>query len=427
MKKDMFLTTYLSSLKSFFSIRDQQPHVLVSIVTILYASAVAVSGFLSMVVSVYLGDTIVRVLLLGIAFLFTVLCIFSFRIITYKKQLIGIVIFTILSYVFAALIPSLPPVVELRPYDIQASLLKFFISSFTLVFMGIIAGALAFRPMYRFTSRSSERSAYYILIVSILLVLYPLVVIMGNIIVYGVGTISLEFLTEDVRNLGSEGGIFPAIIGTLLLMIGTAIVALPLGIGSALYLQEYARKGILVRAISVCVDILQGTPSIVHGLFGFAVFVPIFGISILSGILTLGVLTLPIIIRASEEAFRSVPESIREGSYAVGATKWQTIRKVVLPPAMPSIITGSVLGLGRAAGETAPIIFTAVVFLGGGIPSNFFAPLQALPYHLYTLIQLIGYKPVEANAWGTAFILLAIVLGMNAVAIVMRERFRVEF
>ena len=153
-----------------------------------------------------------------------------------------------------------------------------------------------------------------------------------------------------------------AIIGTFIIIFGTAAIALPLGVASAVYLIEYAKPGVIVRIIRIAADILQGVPSIVFGLFGFAVFVPIFGISILSGILVMGFMTLPIVIRGSEEALLCVPKSIREGSYALGASKWQTIRRVVLPPSLPGIITGAVLGLGRAAGETAPLMFTAAIF-----------------------------------------------------------------
>jgi phosphate transport system permease protein len=223
------------------------------------------------------------------------------------------------------------------------------------------------------------------------------------------------------------GGVFPNIIGTLYLIIGTAVIALPLGIGCAIYLNEYARAGIITRIIRVAVDILQGIPSIVHGLFGLALFVPIFGRCLLTGIFILSFLTLPIIIRASEESLRSVPPGLREGSYALGGTKWQTIRRVVIPPAMPGIITGGVLGLGRAAGETAPIMFTAAFFMGAGIPKTLTSPIQALPTHLLELTKKIGAYEVDQNAWATAFLLLAIVLGMNALSIIIREKFRVEF
>lgn len=419
-----FLEDRIDAIKEL--IKDH-PFSLLCYGTLLYSSLVALIGFSSIVTMTYLGDILIRSLLLVLFLLIFILIVYSYFVLHQKKKLLVMSIiagFVILSMIF---IPLLPPEYGLRQFDIDASLLKFLATSIILVILGVACGSLSFQPLYHFKSKASEKSAYYILLVSILLVLYPLAIIMGNIIVNGVGGITWEFLTEDVRRLGTEGGIFPALIGTLLIMIGTALVALPLGIGCAIYLQEYAKKGILVRIISICVDILQGTPSIVHGLFGLAFFVPLFGISLLSGALIMGFLTLPIIIRASEEALRSVPQNIREGSYAVGATKWQTIRKVVLPPALPSIITGSVLGLGRAAGETAPIMFTAVYFIGAGIPQNPLQPIQALPYHLLELTRLIGYKSVDQNAWATAFLLLAIVLGVNALAIIIREKYRVEF
>ena len=204
-------------------------------------------------------------------------------------------------------------------------------------------------------------------------------------------------------------------------------MTLPLGIGAAVYLTEYAKGNIIVRIIRIAVDILQGVPSIVFGLFAYALLVSIFGFCLLNAILVLTFLTLPIVIRTSEEAILSVPGSLREGSYALGASKWQTIRKIVIPPALPGIITGGVLGIGRAAGETAPILFLGCVFIGAPLLPNLFSPFQALPYHLLQLIYYIGAYEVEQNAWATAFLLLSIVLGLNAFAIVIREKYRVEF
>jgi len=400
---------------------------IICIFTFIFSSIIAIIGFFSLTNSFYIGDTSLRVILILLAISYIVIIYISIFEIKKRKKIYGILILTIIIFVAAYLLPLLPPNYELRDYEIDATIMKFIINSVFMVIIGVVGASLAMKPLYNYTSKSDEMSAYYVLVVSILLVIYPLIVIVSNIISNGIGGFSWEFLTQDVRKLGTQGGIFPALVGTLLLMIGTALVALPLGLGCAIYLQEYAKKGILTRIISICVDILQGTPSIVHGLFGFAFFVPIFGISVLSGILILGFLTLPIIIRSSEEALRSIPQNIREGAYAVGATKWQAIKTVVLPPAIPGIITGSVLGIGRAAGETAPIMFTAVYFFGAGIPESPFDPIQALPYHLLELTKLIGYKSVEQNAWATALLLLSIVLGMNAIAIIIREKFRVEF
>jgi len=416
-----------SSFMGYFSKENFEFIKLLYLISIIFCSIVAIIGFFSLAFSIYFGDNVVRFLLLVIALIFTYFVYYSFFVLKKRKQMIGLTIFTIIVYLLVYLLPLFPPKYGLRDYDVDASILKFVIVSISLVIVGVMGSSLTFRPRYRFTSKSKEKSAYYILIVSILLVLYPLIILISSIVTKGVGGISWDFLTMDVRKLGTEGGIYPCIVGSIFLMIGTAIVAIPLGVGCAIYLQEYARKGLITRIISICVDILQGTPSIVHALFGLAFFVPIFGISLLTGILTLGFLTLPIVIRSSEEAFRSVPQNIREGAYAVGATKWQAIRTVVLPPALPGIITGSVLGLGRAVGETAPIMFTAVYFFGAGVPNSLLDPIHALPYHLHELTKLIGYKEVTQNAWATAFVLLAIVLGMNAIAIIIRERFRVEF
>ena len=201
------------------------------------------------------------------------------------------------------------------------------------------------------------------------------------------------------------------------MIAGVTIIAIPLGICAAVYLTEYAKEGIIVRIIRITVDILQGVPSIVFGLFGLALLVPILGLSLINGIIILSFLTLPIVIRSSEEAILSVPKSIREGSYALGGTKWQTIRRVVLPPAIPGIITGGVLGLGRAAGETAPIMFVACVWMGAPTPPGLFEPIQALPYHLLNLIYKIGAWNVDQKAWATAFLLIGIVLGLSLIHI----------
>lgn len=397
------------------------------IVSIVFSSLVAIIGFVSVAMSVYVGDIFLRFLLGTIAILLSILLFYSYIKLHKKKELASLIVFVVIVFLLAYYMPLFPPQYGLRSYDVDASILKFMITSFILIIVGILGASFSMKPLYNFTSKSSQASAYYALTVAILLILYPLVVIVSSIVSNGIGGISWEFLTQDVSRHGTKGGVFPALVGTLLLLMGTIFIALPLGIGSAIYLQEYAKKGKIVRVIRIGVDILQGIPSIVHGLFGLAFFVPIFGISLLSGILIMSFLTLPIIIRSSEEALKSVPQSLREGSYAVGATRWQTIQRVVLPPALPGIITGTVLGVGRAAGETAPIMFTAVVFMGAGTPTSIFDPIQALPYHLLELTRYIGAYPVDQNAWATALLLLSIVLGMNAIAIIIREKYRVEF
>ena len=394
---------------------------------LLVSILLVVIGFVSSMFSLYIGDLAVRLLftILGILLILSMYC--SYTKMKKGKKLFGMIIFTVVVLVLGVLVPLFPPSYGLRRFDIDASILKFLFVSILFIIVGILGVNYSMKTLYNFTSKASQLAAYFVLIFSIIIILYPLALIIGNIFVNGVSGITWEFLTQDVSRHGSKGGIYPALIGTLMIIVGTTVIALPLGIGSAIYLSEYAKGGPIVRIIRIAVDILQGVPSIVHGLFGLAVFVPLFGISILSGVLIMSFLTLPIIIRASEEAIRAVPQTIREGSYALGATKWQTIRRVVLPPSLPGIITGGVLGLGRAAGETAPIMFTAVYFIGAGVPDSLFDPIQALPTHLLQLTFYMGAYPVEQNAWATALLLLGIVLGLNAASIVIREKFRVEF
>jgi phosphate transport system permease protein len=243
----------------------------------------------------------------------------------------------------------------------------------------------------------------------------------------GVEVISPSFLFEFPKEGMTKGGIFPAIVGTFLLSIGAIIFAFPLGILGAIYLREYAKERRLVRIIRVGVNNLAGVPSVVFGLFGLAVFVKFFGfgVSILSGALTLGILILPIIIRATEEALMSVPDSFREASFALGATQWQTVWNIVLPSALPGILTGTILGVGRAAGETAPIMFTAATFYNRQLPSSIFDEVMALPYHIYALMTE-GTKPEFQMpiAYGTALVLLLLVLLINLIAIIIRYRAR---
>ena len=400
---------------------------LLSIFGIILSLIMVSIGFYSSFNQFYIGDSIVQIFLVLLGLILFLQIFYSYMKIGFKKQLITMIIFTIIVFLFALFLPSFPPKYDLRDYEMSASILKFLIVSITFIILGIFGVSFSIKPIYDFTSRAKQYSAYFILILSIIIILIPLIIIVGNIIINGAGGITLEFITQDVSRHGQLGGVSKAIVGTMCLIAGVAIISLPLGIGAAVYLTEYAKGGIIVRIIRITVDILQGVPSIVHGLFALALFVPLFGISLLSGILVLSFLTLPIIIRASEEAILAVPKSIREGSYALGATKWQTIKKVVLPPAFPGILTGGILGLGRAAGETAPIMFVAVVFIGARSVPSLFSEIQALPYHLLQLIYYLGAYEVEQNAWATAFILLGIVLFMNAISILIREKYRVEF
>ena len=213
------------------------------------------------------------------------------------------------------------------------------------------------------------------IIAATVIVLAILVIILQDIIINGLPALSWEFLTQPPRDLGRAGGIFPAIIGTLYLVLGAIAIALPLGVGAAIYLVEYTREGRITRLIRTGVDLLNGTPSIVFGLFGFA-FIVLYlkvGVSMLAGQITLALMVLPTVIRTTEESLKNIPQSLREGSLALGATRWQTISRVVLPPAVPGIVTGAILSIGRAAGETAPIMFTAVVF-SSTVPSGFCIP-----------------------------------------------------
>ncbi|MHB8093606.1 MAG: phosphate ABC transporter permease PstA [Candidatus Aminicenantales bacterium] len=243
----------------------------------------------------------------------------------------------------------------------------------------------------------------------------------------GGGAVSWEFLTQAPRKGMTAGGIFPAIMGTFLVTVVTALLAVPLGMCAAIYLNEYARQSRLTRIIRLSIRNLSGVPSIVYGLFGVILFVNIlhFGTSILSAGLTLGLLTLPWTITASEEALKTVPNSYREGALALGATKWQSIRTNVLPYALPGMLTGTVLGLARAAGETAPILFTGAAFYLPYLPKSLGDQFMALPYHLYIMsTQHHAIETVRPLAYGTALVLIVLVLGMNMAALIVRYRLR---
>jgi len=262
---------------------------------------------------------------------------------------------------------------------------------------------------------------------AILIAIISLFAILLFVFVRGFKVLSPSFLFQFPKAGMTKGGILPAIIGTLYLSIGAIIFALPLGVLGAIYLTEYAKAPRLIRIIRIGINNLAGTPSVVFGLFGLAVFVKLFGfgVSILAGSLTLGVLILPVIIRAAEEAIMAVPQTFREASYGLGATKWQTITRTVLPTAMPGILTGTILGLGRAAGETAPILFTAATFYTRLLPRSILDEVMALPYHIYALMTE-GTKPdlQVPIAYGTAVVLVLLVLGINVIAISIRIRGR---
>ncbi|MEI8190887.1 MAG: phosphate ABC transporter permease PstA [candidate division NC10 bacterium] len=268
---------------------------------------------------------------------------------------------------------------------------------------------------------------FWALRISVLIVLAIVALFLYDIIRQGAGVISWEFLTKAPRRGMTEGGIFPAIFGTLLVTIVTALLAIPVGMFAAIYLNEYARQSRFTRLIRLSIRNLSGVPSIVYGLFGVILFVNLlkFGTSILSAGLTLGLMTLPWTITASEEALKTVPNSYREGSLALGATKWQSIRTNVLPYALPGMLTGTVLGLARAAGETAPIMFTGAAFSLPFLPKSLSDQFMALPYHLYIMAtQHHDIAKVRPLAYGTALVLVVLVLGLNMTAVILRYRLR---
>jgi len=257
------------------------------------------------------------------------------------------------------------------------------------------------------------------------------VLFLGGIIFFiaarGLSSISWAFLTQAPRDSMTAGGVAPAIVGTFYLTLGAIVFALPLGVACAVYLTEYSPRGWIVNVLRISINNLAGVPSVVFGLFGLTVFVKYmgFGVSIISGSLTLGILALPVIISAAQEALVAVPQSIREASLALGASQWETIRKVVLPAALPGILTGVILSVGRVAGETAPILFTAAAFYVRGYPDSPFSEVMALPYHIYALMTE-GTHPEEqtAIAYGSSLLLLGLVLSVSMLAIYIRARQR---
>ncbi|MGA2640291.1 MAG: phosphate ABC transporter permease PstA [Spirochaetia bacterium] len=258
-----------------------------------------------------------------------------------------------------------------------------------------------------------------------MIVVVPILLVIGIIIARGIVAINWQFLSTMPYSGMKQGGILPAIVGTLLLTLGTALVAVPIGVGGAVYLSEYARDTRLTRAIRLAIVNLAGIPSIVYGLFGLGMFVLFlrFGTSILAGSLTLAIMTLPVIISTAEEALRAVPQEFRTVSASLGGTRWQGIRTIVLPQALPGIITGIILGLLRAAGETAPILFTVAAFYLPRLPRSPLDQTMALPYHLYVISTQVPGMPLSVQ-YGTALVLLGLVLSLNIVASLIRRYFR---
>jgi phosphate transport system permease protein len=273
--------------------------------------------------------------------------------------------------------------------------------------------------------QTSQKIAFALLTAAAVVVVVPIILVIFYIIIQGIGAINWEFLTAMPRNGMREGGILPAIVGTVVLTFGTAITSIPLAVGAAIYLAEYARDTWLTRLIRLAIINLAGIPSVVYGLFGLGLFVLFLrlGTSLIAGSLTLGLMTLPVVISTAEEAILAVPQSFRVVSISLGGTRWQTIRHQVLPQALPGILTGVILGLERAAGETAPILFTVAAFYLPRLPHSPFDQTMALPYHLYVIATQVPGMPVDVQ-YGTALVLLILVLSMNVVATLIRSRFR---
>ena len=268
----------------------------------------------------------------------------------------------------------------------------------------------------------TERIAFMVIGSATLLTVAPIIIVISAIFISGAEAISWEFIVEMPRDGMRAGGIWPAIVGTTYLAIGTGLISVPLGLGAAIYLSEYARESAWTRTIRVAIVNLAGIPSVVYGLFGLGLFVLFLklGSSIIAACLTLSIMTLPVIISTAEEALRAVPQSFRVVSIGMGGTRWQTIRRIVLPQAMPGILTGEILGLNRAAGETAPILFTGAAFFLPRLPSSIFDQTMALPYHLFVISTQVPGMPLQIQ-YGTASVLLVFVLTMNILAASVRS------
>jgi phosphate transport system permease protein len=326
---------------------------------------------------------------------------------------------------------SLGPGFEIKsPFGIGASFGFKLVLPFLVLATSILTAKDSINIQYNYSPKGRQALVFLAVRLSAVLAILILGGILFIIISKGVWALSWQFITEPPRKLGQEGGISTAILGSLWMVLGAMIVSAPLGIGAAIYLHEYSRNVSLNRLITIAVSCLNGVPSVVFGLFGLAFLVTHFGISLLSGSIILGLINIPTIILTSQEALKSVPNSLREGSTALGATKWQTIKKVVLPSSMPGILTGLIIGVAKASGETAPIMWTAVTFTAApvqmiyGVVPNVFQPVNNLDYHLLNLISFLGAWDVEKNAWGTALVLLILVLATNMLAIVVRNYYR---
>lgn len=271
----------------------------------------------------------------------------------------------------------------------------------------------------------TQKIAFAIITAAGVGVVIPLVLVIGYIVAQGIGALSWEFIFGFPRGGMREGGIFPALVGTLYLTIGTAVVSIPLGLGAGIYLSEYAEDNAFTRTIRLAIINLAGVPSVVYGLFGLGLFVLFlrFGMSIIAGSLTLGIMTLPVMISTTEQALSAVPQSFRVVNASLGGTRWEGIRKVILPQALPGVMTGVILGLERAAGETAPILFTVAAFYLPRLPHSVFDQTMALPYHLFVISTQVPGMPIKIQ-YGTALVLMVFVLGMNLAATLIRRYYR---
>jgi len=279
--------------------------------------------------------------------------------------------------------------------------------------------------MIKLNPKSSQKLSYFILFLATILAIAPVIIIVFIIVKNGLSAITWEFLTSMPKNGIREGGILPAILGTLSIVACAIIITLPIGVFAAIYLNEYARDDLFTRVIKLAIVNLAGIPSVVYGLFGLGIFVMFLrlGVSIIAGSLTLSIMELPVIITTARSALNNVPHSFREASLSLGVSRWQTIKYVVLPNAIPGILTGAVLSIARISGETAPILFTAVAFYVPRLPHSIFNQVMALPYHLYIVSTQIPCMSREV-IFGTALVLLLLVLTVNFVAIVVRVYFR---
>ncbi|MDR3071588.1 MAG: phosphate ABC transporter permease PstA [Endomicrobium sp.] len=279
--------------------------------------------------------------------------------------------------------------------------------------------------MIKLSPKLSQKFSYALLYIATLLAIVPVITIIFIIVKNGISAISLEFLTSMPKNGMREGGILPAILGTFSIVLCAITIILPVGVCAAIYLNEYAKDNFLTKIIKLSIVNLAGIPSVVYGLFGLGIFVMFFklGVSIIAGALTLSIMELPVVITTARGALNSVPYSFREASWSLGVSRWQTIRHVVLPNALPGILTGTILTVARISGETAPILFTAAAFYVPHLPHSIFDQVMAMPYHLYIISTQIPNMPKNI-IYGTALVLLMVVLTMSCIAMIARIYFK---